>query len=111
MAEQSHAQAPSPPPLAPERQAEGLASPAVRPVGESLRSAKRVSAATGAQQPSSRAETAVPTPRNVIPDGCNMGTLLRVAVGTNVAAFVLSFSIARAEVLSAFLSAAAVLEP
>jgi two-component system, LytTR family, sensor histidine kinase AlgZ len=34
--------------------------------------------------PLARAETAVPTPRRVIPDGCNMGVLLRV-IGTIVA--------------------------
>jgi len=53
----------------------------------------------------------VPTPRNVIPDGCNMGTLIRVAVGVNVAAFVLSFAVAHAEGFAVFLTAAAVLEP
>ncbi len=59
----------------------------------------------------SRAETAVPTPRHVIPDGCNMGTLLRVAVGANAAAFVIALAIANTEVLHAFLNAAALLEP
>ena len=34
--------------------------------------------------PLARDETAVPTPRRVIPDGCNMGVLLRV-IGTVVA--------------------------
>ena len=33
--------------------------------------------------PLARDETAVPTPRRVIPDGCNMGVLLRV-IGTIV---------------------------
>jgi hypothetical protein len=28
--------------------------------------------------PLARAETAIPTPRRLIPDGCNMGVLLRV---------------------------------
>jgi len=60
---------------------------------------------------STRAETVAPTPRNVIPDGCNMGTLLRVAVGVNVAAFVLALAFARADVGAAFLNAAAVVEP
>ncbi len=32
---------------------------------------------------SSREETAAPTPALVIPDGCNIGTVLRVAVGVN----------------------------
>ena len=60
---------------------------------------------------STRAETAVPTPRNVIPDGCNMGTLLRVAVSVNVGAFAITFAVARAEVFPTFLAAAAVIEP
>jgi two-component system, LytTR family, sensor histidine kinase AlgZ len=60
---------------------------------------------------STRAETATPTPRNVIPDGCNMGTLLRVAVGVNVATFALVFALARADVVATFLNAAAVVEP
>jgi two-component system, LytTR family, sensor histidine kinase AlgZ len=59
----------------------------------------------------SRAETAVPTPRTVIPDGCNMGTLLRVAVGVNAAAFVLTIAFARGDVFATFLAAAAVVEP
>jgi len=33
----------------------------------------------------SRAETAAPSPRQVIPDGCNLGVVLRVLVGANVA--------------------------
>jgi len=60
---------------------------------------------------STRAETVAPTPRNVIPDGCNMGTLLRVAVSVNVAAFVLALAFARGDVVAAFLNAAAVVEP
>jgi two-component system sensor histidine kinase AlgZ len=72
---------------------------------------KRPAAAAALVPASTRAETAVPTPRNVIPDGCNMGTLLRVAVGVNATAFVLALAMARAEALTAFLSAAAVLEP
>jgi two-component system sensor histidine kinase AlgZ len=60
---------------------------------------------------STRAETAVPTPRNVIPDGCNMGTLLRVAVSVNVGAFAITFAVARAEVFPTFLAAAALIEP
>lgn len=58
-----------------------------------------------------RAEAAVPTPRNVIPDGCNMGTLLRVAVSVNVGAFAITFAVARAEVFPTFLAAAALIEP
>jgi len=58
-----------------------------------------------------RAETAVPTPRNVIPDGCNMGTLLRVAVGVNAAGFVLTVAVARTDLFATFLGAAALVEP
>ncbi len=71
---------------------------------------KRTSVADG-PRPSSRAETAVPTPRNVFPDGCNMGTLLRVAVAVNVAALVTSLAIAPLDATAAFLSAAALIEP
>jgi two-component system sensor histidine kinase AlgZ len=53
----------------------------------------------------------MPTPRNVIPDGCNMGTLLRVAVGVNIAAFVLALAIARIDAFAVFLNAAALVEP
>lgn len=64
-------------------------------------------------RPESRAETAVPTPRQVIPDGCNMGVLLRVAVGVNLAA--LSAAIAQSPsadmVWTGFLRIAALLEP
>jgi two-component system sensor histidine kinase AlgZ len=31
----------------------------------------------------SRAETAAPTPQQVVPDGCNLGVVLRVALGAN----------------------------
>jgi len=72
---------------------------------------KRPVAAATLVPASTRAETAVPTPRNVIPDGCNMGTLLRVAVSVNVAAFILAFAVARAEVFPVFLGTAALVEP
>lgn len=72
---------------------------------------KRPIAAAALGPASTRAETATPTPRNVMPDGCNMGTLLRVAVGVNVAALVLTMAVARADVLASFLGAAALIEP
>jgi len=72
---------------------------------------KRPTAVALAAPAASRAETAVPTPRSVIPDGCNMGTLLRVALGVNAAAFVLTIAVARTEILPGFLGAAAVIEP
>lgn len=40
--------------------------------------------------PGSRAETAVPTPRLVVPDGCNLGVVLRVLLGVHVAALLLA---------------------
>jgi two-component system sensor histidine kinase AlgZ len=70
---------------------------------------KRAGAAVPAA--SSRADAATPAPRHVIPDGCNMGTLLRVTVGVNVAAFVLTLAVAGTDLARAFLSAAALLEP
>ena len=72
---------------------------------------KRSVAAATLVPASTRAETAMPTPRNVIPDGCNMGTLLRVAVSVNIAAFVLAVAIARTDAFAAFLNAAALVEP
>jgi two-component system sensor histidine kinase AlgZ len=72
---------------------------------------KRSAAAATAVPVASRAETAAPTPRLVIPDGCNMGTLLRVAVGVNAAAFVLALALSRSDPFGGFLSAAAVIEP
>src|SRR5262245_41020245 len=105
-----NAQAPSPPPLSRDGREE-VSAAALRSTGEATRSARRANAAATAVPASTRAETAVPTPRNVIPDGCNMGTLLRVAVGVNVAAFALAFVVARADFVATFLTAAAVIEP
>jgi len=39
--------------------------------------------ALGHPAAASRAETAVPTPQQVVPDGCNIGVVLRVALGAN----------------------------
>jgi two-component system sensor histidine kinase AlgZ len=80
-------------------------------MAEGSRVTKKAPAATAMPAASTRVETAVPTPRNVVPDGCNMGTLLRVAVGVNVAAFVLALAVAHTEVIRAFLGAAALVEP
>ncbi|MCX8004895.1 MAG: sensor histidine kinase [Burkholderiaceae bacterium] len=49
--------------------------------------------------------------RHVLPDGCNMGTLLRVAVGSNLALAVVTLATAGGDHLAAFLSAAALVEP
>jgi len=60
---------------------------------------------------STRAEAIAPVARNVIPDGCNMGTLLRVALGVNGTAFVVTLAVAGGNVLATFLSAASIVEP
>jgi len=61
----------------------------------------------------SRDETAAPTPRLVVPDGCNFGVILRVALSVNAAALV-GAAIASeswADVLRSFLAFAAIVEP
>lgn len=66
--------------------------------------------------PSSRRETAAPTPRNVIPDGCNLGIVLRLVVGVNALAFLVALVVATVagrsafEGASEFLAAATLLE-
>jgi two-component system, LytTR family, sensor histidine kinase AlgZ len=106
-----NAQSPSPPPLSRDGRGEVSAPAALRSVADAARPTKRASAGATPVPASTRAETAVPTPRNVVPDGCNMGTLLRVAVGVNIASFALAFVVARADFFATFLSAAAVIEP
>lgn len=65
---------------------------------------------------SSRHETAVPTPRQLIPDGCNLGIVLRVAVGVNAVALLVALVLATVagrtliEGLNEFLAAATLLE-
>src|SRR5215472_15201275 len=102
MNESLHAQPQSPPPLPHPGKGESRAA-ARRAPGEDARLTKRSVAAATLVPASTRAETAMPTPRNVIPDGCNMGTLLRVAVGVNIAAFVLALALARNDVFAGFL--------
>lgn len=60
----------------------------------------------------SRAETAVPTPRQVIPDGCNLGVVLRVLVGVNLALLLVALAGGGAQnhVIDVFLAAAGVVE-
>jgi two-component system sensor histidine kinase AlgZ len=60
-----------------------------------------------------RARAPVEPPPQVIPDGCNLGTLLRVTVGVNVAALIgtLASTSDAGQFSAAFLSTAAVLEP
>jgi two-component system sensor histidine kinase AlgZ len=61
----------------------------------------------------SRAETAAPSPRQVIPDGCNLGVVLRVLVGVNVALLVVSLPGAESSEDAArrVLASAAMVEP
>ncbi|HTN50666.1 MAG TPA: histidine kinase [Burkholderiaceae bacterium] len=63
--------------------------------------------------PLARAETAIPTPRRVVPDGCNMGVLMRV-IGI-VVALTLTAAVADAaspaEAVSAFLNITALAAP
>lgn len=79
----------------------------------SLVSGDRPGEARPGPRPETRAEAAVPTPRQVIPDGCNMGMLLRVAVGVNLAGFAAAVAQSpSADVLwTNFLRSAALLEP
>lgn len=60
-----------------------------------------------------RAATLVKAPVALIPDGCNLGTLLRVTAGVNVAAVVatLAATSGSGQFNAVFLSTAAVLEP
>ena len=61
----------------------------------------------------SREETAAPTPRQVVPDGCNIGVILRVALAVNLTALVGAAIVADfgPAVGRAFLAQAAILEP
>lgn len=60
-----------------------------------------------------RAETAVPSPRQVIPDGCNLGVVLRTLLAVNLALLAVTVTLASslAEVPQAVLTAAAAVEP
>ena len=65
---------------------------------------------------SSRLEALAPTPQQVIPDGCNLGVVLRVVLGLNVLALVAALALASAsgrkavEGLRDFYAAATLLE-
>jgi two-component system sensor histidine kinase AlgZ len=63
--------------------------------------------------PASRAETAAPTPRQVVPNGCNLGVMLRVMVAANVGALVAAAAQGGTPqaIAAQFLRLAAVLEP
>ena len=60
-----------------------------------------------------RAETAAPSPRQVIPDGCNLGVVLRVLVGVNGALLLVVLPAAETPeaALAALLTGAALVEP
>jgi two-component system sensor histidine kinase AlgZ len=76
-----------------------------------------LSALKGAAPPgaaeAARARAQTELPSSVIPDGCNLGTLLRVSVGANVAALIgtLAATSESGQFSAAFLSTAAILEP
>ena len=65
------------------------------------------------EPPASRAETAAPTPRQVVPNGCNLGVMLRVMVAANAGTLVAAATQGGSPELVAaqFLRLAAVLEP
>ncbi len=88
------------------------AAPAARPAADAKVSA-RPKAARVAAPLSSRAETASPTPRDVIPDGCNLGVVLRVLLGVNAALLVVALAgaDAPADALATLLTSAALVEP
>jgi len=61
----------------------------------------------------SRQDVAAPAPKQVIPDGCNVGTVLRVAIGVN-AAVALAVSVGQPSLAAAwerFVELSAILEP
>lgn len=95
------------PPVAPP-----AAAPPARPPADAKVSA-RPKAARVAAPLSSRAETASPTPRDVIPDGCNLGVVLRVLLGVNAALLVVALAgaDAPADALATLLTSAALVEP
>lgn len=93
-----------------------VAAPAVRAGADAKPAAKvsaRPKAARVAAPLSSRAETASPTPRDVIPDGCNLGVVLRVLLGVNAALLVVALAGADtpADALTKVLTSAALVEP
>jgi two-component system sensor histidine kinase AlgZ len=69
--------------------------------------------ALGLPAAASRAETAAPTPAQVVPDGCNIGVVLRVALGANavVALAVLVSHPSLGAAWARFVELSAVLEP
>lgn len=79
-------------------------SPAQRPT----RQAARIGAPL-----ESRAETAAPTPRQVVPDGCNLGVVLRVLLAVNLALLLITLVTADSPegAITAGLTAAAVVQP
>lgn len=74
----------------------------------------QVNKSAAVQKPmQSRAETAVPTPRRVIPDGCNLGVVLRVLAAVNLAVLGAALAAAHAaeHAVDRFLALATLVEP
>ena len=90
--------------VAPKADARSSRSPGAR--------ARPNAAEIGAPLPT-RAETAAPAPRQVIPDGCNLGVVLRTLLAVNLALLAVTVTLASslAEVPEAVLTAAAAVEP
>lgn len=90
--------------VAPKADARSSRSPGAR--------ARPQAAEIGAPLPT-RAETAAPAPRQVIPDGCNLGVVLRTLLAVNLALLAVTVTLASslAEVPEAVLTAAAAVEP
>ena len=90
--------------VAPKADARSSRSPGAR--------ARPHAAEIGAPLPT-RAETAAPAPRQVIPDGCNLGVVLRTLLAVNLALLAVTVTLASslAEVPEAVLTAAAAVEP
>jgi two-component system, LytTR family, sensor histidine kinase AlgZ len=89
----------------------GVGSLTVAGQGMQDSSALKPAAPLGAAE-AARARPPAEVPPSVIPDGCNLGTLLRVSIGVNVAALIGSLAASdSAQFNAAFLSTAAVVEP
>lgn len=76
------------------------------------RQSARPQAARIAAPLESRAETAAPTPRHLIPDGCSLSVVLRVLVGVNAALLLAVLAAVEFDqAMPALLAAAALVEP
>ncbi len=97
----------------PDREASGMAGPStgVQVRRQAARKAKALSEAL-----TSRDEALAPTPQQVIPDGCNLGVVLRVVASINVLALLVALMLSMvsgrsfADGFGSFFAAATVLE-